>query len=38
VKYQPSELDIEQLLDILFATGKIIKNQGKINYDFRPET
>jgi hypothetical protein len=38
VKYQPSELDIEQLLDILFATGKIIKTQGKINYDFRPET
>jgi hypothetical protein len=38
VKYQPSELDIEQLLDILFATGKIIKTQGKINYDFRLET
>ncbi len=33
VKYQPSELDMEQLLELLFAGGKIIKAQGKVSYD-----
>jgi PIN domain len=35
VKYQPSELDIEELLELLFATGKIIKAQGKVSYDLK---
>jgi hypothetical protein len=33
-KYQQSEPDMERLLDILFATEKIIKSQGKITYKF----
>ncbi len=33
VKYQPSELDMEQLLELLFTTGSIIPVQGKVNYD-----
>jgi hypothetical protein len=33
-KYQLSELAVEGILDLLFATEKIIKSQGKIVYKF----
>jgi hypothetical protein len=33
-KYQPSNVEIEQLLDTWFKTGKVIEAKDKINYKF----
>jgi PIN domain len=33
-KYQPSELEVRQLLDSWFANGKITESKDKINYKF----
>jgi PIN domain len=33
-KYQPSDLEVRQLLDDWFANGKIIESKDKINYKF----
>jgi PIN domain len=33
-KYQPSNVEIEQILDTWFKTGKVIEAKDKINYKF----
>ncbi len=33
-KYQPSELEVRQLLDSWFTSGKITESKDKINYKF----
>ncbi len=33
-KYQPSELEVRQLLDSWFVDGKIVESKDKINYKF----
>jgi PIN domain len=33
-KYQPSELEVRQLLDSWFANGKVTESKDKINYKF----
>jgi PIN domain len=33
-KYQPSNVEIEQLIDTWFKTGKVIEAKDKINYKF----
>jgi hypothetical protein len=33
-KYQPTELEIKQLLDTWFSTGKVIESKDKITYKF----
>lgn len=33
-KYQPSDSQIKELLDLWFSTGKIVENKGSIGYKF----